>query len=32
MDIREKYINFMLDNIIESKMKVQLPTPMDDGS
>ena len=31
MDIREKYIDFILDNIIETKMKVQLPTPMDDG-
>jgi hypothetical protein len=31
MDIREKYIDFMLDNIIGTNMKVQLPSPQEDG-
>lgn len=31
MDIREKYIDFMLDNIIGTSMKVQLPSPQEDG-
>ena len=31
MDIREKYIDFMLENIIGTNMKVQLPSPQEDG-
>ena len=31
MDIREKYIDFMLDNIIGSNIRVQLPHPQEDG-
>ena len=31
MDIREKYIEFMLDNIIGSNIRVQLPEPQKDG-
>ena len=31
MDIREKYIDFMLDNIIGSNIRVQLPNPQEDG-
>ena len=31
MDIREKYIDFMLENIIPTNIKVQLPEPHEDG-
>jgi hypothetical protein len=31
MDIREKYIDFMLDNVIDSSIRVQLPEPHEDG-
>lgn len=31
MDIREKYIDFMLENIIGTNIKVQLPNPQEDG-
>jgi hypothetical protein len=31
MDVREKYIDFMLDNIIGTNIKVQLPHPQEDG-
>lgn len=31
MDIREKYIDFMLDNIIGTNIRVQLPEPHEDG-
>jgi hypothetical protein len=31
MDIREKYIDFMLENIIGSNIRVQLPNPQEDG-
>jgi hypothetical protein len=31
MDIREKYIEFMLNNIIGTSTKVQLPSPQEDG-
>lgn len=31
MDIREKYIDFMLENIIGENIKVQLPSPQEDG-
>ena len=31
MDIREKYIDFMLENIIGTNVKVQLPSPQEDG-
>jgi hypothetical protein len=31
MDIREKYIEFMLNNIIGTNIKVQLPSPQEDG-
>ena len=31
MDIREKYIDFMLDNIIGANIRVQLPEPHEDG-
>lgn len=31
MDIREKYIDFMLDNVIGSNIRVQLPEPHEDG-
>jgi len=31
MDIRKKYIDFMLENIIETNMNVRLPHPHEDG-
>jgi hypothetical protein len=31
MDVREKYIDFMLDNVIGSDIRVQLPNPQEDG-
>jgi hypothetical protein len=31
MDIREKYIDFMLENVIGSNIRVQLPNPQEDG-
>jgi hypothetical protein len=31
MDIREKYIDFMLDNMIGNNIRVQLPEPHEDG-
>jgi hypothetical protein len=31
MDIREKYIDFMLENIIGTNIRVQLPEPHEDG-
>ena len=31
MDIREKYIDFMLDNMIGTNIRVQLPEPHEDG-
>jgi hypothetical protein len=31
MDIREKYIDFMLDNMIGTNIRVQLPHPQEDG-
>jgi hypothetical protein len=31
MDIREKYIDFMLENVISSNIRVQLPHPHEDG-
>jgi hypothetical protein len=31
MDIREKYIDFMLENIIGDNIRVQLPEPHEDG-
>lgn len=31
MDIREKYIDFMLDNLIGTNIRVQLPEPHEDG-
>ena len=31
MDVREKYIDFMLENIISSNIRVQLPEPHEDG-
>lgn len=31
MDVREKYIDFMLENIIPTSIKVQLPNPQEDG-
>ena len=31
MDIREKYIEFMLDNVIGPNIRVQLPSPQEDG-
>ena len=31
MDIREKYIDFMLENIIPTNIRVQLPHPQEDG-
>jgi hypothetical protein len=31
MNIREKYIDFMLENIIPTSIKVQLPEPHEDG-
>ena len=31
MDIREKYIDFMLENVISSNIRVQLPHPQEDG-
>jgi hypothetical protein len=31
MSITEKYIDFMLENIIGSNMKVQIPNPQEDG-
>jgi hypothetical protein len=31
MDVREKYIDFMLDNVIGSNIRVQLPNPQEDG-
>ena len=31
MDIREKYIDFMLENVISSNIRVQLPEPHEDG-
>lgn len=31
MSVGEKYIDFMLDNIIGTNMKVQLPSPQEDG-
>ena len=31
MDIREKYIDFMLENVIGSSIRVQLPHPQEDG-
>jgi hypothetical protein len=31
MNIREKYIDFMLENVIGSNIRVQLPNPQEDG-
>lgn len=31
MNIREKYIDFMLENVIDSNIRVQLPNPQEDG-
>lgn len=31
MDLREKYIDFVLENVLGSNMKVQLPHPQEDG-
>jgi hypothetical protein len=31
MDIRKKYIDFMLENVIGSNIRVQLPNPQEDG-
>jgi hypothetical protein len=31
MDVREKYIDFILDNVISSNIRVQLPRPEEDG-
>jgi hypothetical protein len=31
MGIREKYIDFMLENVIGSNIRVQLPNPQEDG-
>ena len=31
MDLREKYIDFVLENVLGSNMKVQLPHPHEDG-
>lgn len=31
MNIREKYIDFVLENVLGSNMKVQLPSPQEDG-
>jgi hypothetical protein len=31
MSVGEKYIDFMLDNIIGTKIKIQLPEPQEDG-
>ena len=31
MNIREKYIDFMLENVIDSNIRVQLPNPKEDG-
>lgn len=31
MDVREKYIDFILDNMIGTNMRVQLPHPQEDG-
>lgn len=31
MNIREKYIDFMLENIIQTNIRVQLPHPQEDG-
>ena len=31
MSVGEKYIEFMLDNIIGTNTKVQLPSPQEDG-
>ena len=31
MSVREKYIDFMLENIIPTNIKVQLPDPQEDG-
>ena len=31
MDIKEKYIDFMLDNMIGTNIRVQLPEPHEDG-
>ncbi len=31
MDLREKYIDFVLENVLGSNMKVQLPNPQEDG-
>lgn len=31
MDVREKYIDFMLENVISSNIRVQLPEPHEDG-
>jgi hypothetical protein len=31
MNITKKYIDFMLDNVIDSNIRVQLPNPQEDG-
>lgn len=31
MDIREKYIDFMLENVLSDSIKIQLPSPQEDG-